>query len=61
MSFISKGIMQEIKDVMGVVFSRQMMMALPLLIIVLSAVYFFNTFIDTSYYVDEPIWKVRLK
>jgi hypothetical protein len=60
MSFISKGIIQEIKDVMGVVFSRQMMMALPFLIAAFVAVYLVNTYVDFTAY-DSKWWSVRLK
>ena len=55
------GIKQEISDVMGVVFSRQTMMAFPLLIAVIAGVYLMNTYIDFTLYDGESIWSIRLK
>ena len=55
------GIKQEISDVMGVVFSRQTMMALPLLIAVFVGVYLMNTYIDFTLYDEKSLWSIRLK
>lgn len=61
MNFITKTITQEINGIMGVIFSRQMMMALPILILALVGLILFNTHVDTTLYPNDPIWKVRLK
>ena len=55
------GIKQEISDVMGVVFSRQTMMALPLLIAAITAVYLMNTYVDFTMYDEKSLWSIRLK
>lgn len=61
MSFITKTIVEEINGVLGVVFSRQMMIGLPLLLLALAAVICFNIFVDPTYHVGDSIWKIRLK